>query len=186
MGMRDFKLFIDMDNTVVNFDKHVIDIMNKDKGMNYNWEDNTDWWWSDTGVEKEYFEEVITRQGTFLNCEPIDGAVEYINKLYNEGFEIVFLTLPQWNNPYCITEKIEWLKNHFEWFNVDKHLVLTKQKHLLYRPLRLLIDDSIDYLDSWDGVKICKGNKINKDYKGFREETWEDIYKLIKEFEGGK
>ena len=36
MGMRDFKLFIDMDNTCVNFDKHVIDIMNKEKGMNYN------------------------------------------------------------------------------------------------------------------------------------------------------
>ena len=184
--MRDFKLFIDMDNTCVNFDKRIIDIMNKEKGMNYNWEDNTCWWWSDTGVDKEYFEEVITRQGTFLNCEPIDGAIEYINKLYNEGFEIVFLTLPQWDNPYCVTEKIEWLKNHFEWFDANKNLVLTKQKHLLYKPFRLLIDDSIDYLDSWDGVKICKGNKINKDYRGFREETWEEIYKLIKEFEGGR
>ena len=184
--MRDFKLFIDMDNTVVNFDKHVIDIMNEEKGMNYNWEDNTCWWWSDTGVEKEYFEEVITRQGTFLNCEPVEGAVEYINKLYNEGFEIVFLTLPQWDNPYCVTEKIEWLQRHFSWFDANKNLVLTKQKHLLYKPFRLLIDDSIDYLDSWYGVKICKGTNINKEYKGFREETWEEIYKLIKKMEKGE
>ena len=134
MGMRDFKLFIDMDNTVVNFDKHVIDIMNKEKDMDYDYRDNTCWWWSDTGVEKEYFEELITRQGTFLNCEPIEGAVEYINKLYNEGFEIVFLTLPQWDNPYCVTEKIEWLQRHFSWFDANKNLVLTKQKHLLYKP----------------------------------------------------
>ena len=185
MSSRDLELFIDMDNTVVNFDKHVIDIMNKDKGMNYNWEDNTDWWWQDTGVEKEYFEEVITRQGTFLNCEPVEGAIEYIDKLYKEGCKITFLTLPQWDNMYCVIEKIEWLKSHFEWFDENKHIVLTKQKHLLYKPFRVLIDDTISYLDTWKSIKICKGTNINKDYKGYRYEKWEDIYKLINKMEMG-
>ena len=78
------------------------------------------------------------------------------------------------------------IKDVFAWFDVSRNLVLTKQKHLLSKPFRVLIDDSIDYLDSWSGVKICKGTNINKGYGGYREETWEEIYKLIKKFEDGE
>ena len=186
MYSRDLELFIDMDNTVVNFDKHVIDIMNEEKGMNYDYKDNKCWWWSDTGVEKSYFEEVVTRQGIFLNCKPIEGAVEYINQLHKEGYKIVFLTLPQWNNMYCVIEKIDWLKRHFEWFDENEHIVLTKQKHLLYKPFRVIIDDSVDYLYKWNGISICKATQINEEYKGLRCETWEEIYELINKMERGE
>ena len=57
--MRGLKLFIDLDNVVYNLDKHVIWVMNKELNMNYNYKDNTSWWWSDTGVKKAYFENLL-------------------------------------------------------------------------------------------------------------------------------
>nr|DAX85636.1 MAG TPA: 5' nucleotidase [Caudoviricetes sp.] len=184
--MREIELFIDLDNTIVNFDKHVIDIMNSELGMNYNWKDNTSWWWEDTGVNKTYFENLLLRQNTFLNCEPIKDATEYINILHSEGYNITFITLPEWNNVYCVNEKIQWLQRYFDWFDVNKHIVFTKMKHLVSKPNRVLIDDTTSYLDKWDSIKICKATNCNKDYQGLRCNNWKEIYCLIKLMEEGK
>lgn len=188
------RIFIDLDNTIVNLDKEVIHIANVENGTDYDYTNNNSWWWNDytksTGHgSRIYFENILLRKGVFLNSLPIEDAVFYINKLKKDGHEIVFLTSPQWFSNYCMVEKVEWLIDKFwTWFNPDKHLVMTTRKDLLTKKGEndILIDDSISNLDKWNGIKICKGTSCNKDYKGLRCETWQDIYELILTIEGGK
>lgn len=177
--MRGLKLFIDLDNVVYNLDKHVIWVMNKELNMNYNYKDNTSWWWSDTGVKKAYFENLLLQEGMFFNGDAVDDAVEYIDRLYTLGFEIYFVSATQWNK-HCVAEKVSWLKEHFEWFDPNKHLIATCQKSLLSAPNRVLIDDSIENLNSWrSSLKICFGTSCNTKYKGIRLNKWCDVYNSI-------
>ena len=186
--MRKLDLYIDMDNTIYNLDKLAIDTMNEELGMNYNYKDNSSWWWLDTGINKRYFENMLQREGMFLLGESIEDSIYYINKLYHEGHNIYFLTLPQWNNVYCVQEKVRYLNNNFDWFDKDRHLIMTGNKGLLCRKgeNKLLIDDSISHLNSWGGIRICKATNCNKEYQGFRLEKWCDIYNLIKIMEKGE
>lgn len=177
--MMDLKLFIDLDNVVYNLDKHVIWTMNKELNMNYNYKNNSSWWWLDTGVNKAYFENLLLQKGMFYNGDPVDESIKYINRLHEVGFEIYFISATQWNE-YCINEKVNWLIEHFEWFDPDKHLIATCQKGLLSAPNRVLIDDSIENLNSWNkGIKICFGTNCNIDYKGIRLNKWCDVYNAI-------
>lgn len=178
--MHKFKLFIDMDNTIYNLDKEVIDVMNEELGMNYSYKDNKDWWWQGTGVEKTYFENLLFKHGIFLNGEPIEDAVEFINALHYQGYDIIFTTAPQWSGN-CIIEKISWLRNTFSWFNPDKNLLLTTRKELLgTSPHHVLIDDSIENLSRWNGYKICFATGCNERFEGIRLTKWCEIYNTIK------
>lgn len=188
------KIFIDMDNVVVNLDETVINIANEENNTNYNYKDNREWWWDDyiTTTNKgsrRYFENMLLRKGVFLNAKPVEDAVYYINKLNKLGHEIIFLTSPQWVSNFCVFEKVNWLKLHFwTWFDPDKHLVMTTRKELLCRKNEnnILIDDSTKNLDKWGGIKICKGTSCNRNYQGLRAENWEEIYKLIQRIEKGE
>lgn len=185
---KELELYIDMDNTIYNLDKLVINIMNEELNMDYDWRENSNWWYSDTKISKKYFENLLQREGIFIQGDPILDSIEYINKLKQEGYKIKFLTLPQWDNSYCVQEKVRFLENHFDWFDKDKHLIMTGNKGLLCRKgeNKILIDDSISNLDNWDGIKICKGTNCNKSYQGFRCEKWCEIYELIKLIEEGE
>ena len=55
-------LYIDMDDCIVNLSKAVIDEMNREFNMNYNYLENSNYWWLDTGKHQSYFEEVLCRQ----------------------------------------------------------------------------------------------------------------------------
>lgn len=179
---RTLELFIDCDNVVYNLNEHVISVMNEELAMNYNYKDNKSWWWLDTGVNKRYFENLLLRDGIFKNGRPIFEAVKYINKLYEEGYKIVFISAPQWEGNMMI-ERVQWLKDAFYWFNPDINLVFTVNKSLCSNENRLLIDDSIGNLNSWNDFKICFSQPHNDNYDGEITDSWEELYRIINSLE---
>lgn len=176
---KNIEIFCDVDGVVYNLNKHVIDIMNDELSMDYDYKQNSSWWWLDTGVNKKYFQNLLLRQGVFKDGDAVDGAVEWLSKLYYEGFNIVFISAPQWMGT-MMTERVEWLKNTFEWFDQNRHLVFTSNKTLCCKANRILIDDCVSNLDSWYSYKICYAQRYNAEFKGTRLYHWKSIYQLIK------
>nr|WP_308545823.1 hypothetical protein [uncultured Lachnoclostridium sp.]DAF89764.1 MAG TPA: 5' nucleotidase [Siphoviridae sp. cteLh2] len=175
-------VYIDIDETLYNLSKLVIETANREFNTNYDYVQNTNWWWEDYITEtgcgsREYFEELLQVQGVFLYGGPIENAIETVNKLYNEGFNIKFLSCPQWNK-YCTYEKVTWLSHCFEWFNADKHLILTGDKSIFDRVGDVLIDDAIHNLTWTKGINIAFNQKWNEKYKGLRM-NWNEIYNFL-------
>ena len=73
----------------------------------------------------------------FRKLEPIEGAIEGINKL-SEYYDVWILTKPSVNNPMSYTEKRLWVEDHlgFDWCN---KLIICPDKSLMKG--HLLIDD---------------------------------------------
>ncbi len=78
--------------------------------------------------------------GVYENLEPLEGALEAVNKLLAcEMLEVYFLSTAPWDNPEAWMHKRLWVAKHFEEKLVRKRLILCHQKQLLIGDY--LIDD---------------------------------------------
>ena len=188
MRNKKLEIYFDMDGVLANLDKKVIDIANKEFKMDYDYTKNNSYWWSDTGIDKEFFEELLLKEGLFYELDPVDGMIDLVNKLKSEGYDVYILTMPQLQD--CYDCKARWLKKHFSWINIDKHLIATGNKKLLAKPHRILIDDNARFLQPWSqegGIAIGFGGKSwTLDFKGHQINSADEIYKLIKIIDKGE
>lgn len=184
--MKYLEIIMDMDEVVANLTKGVCDHYNKDFNDNKKWYENDNYWWKDFDkAEQSYFEELLNTKGLFKSLEPINGMVDILNELYEEGYSIYFCTAPQYNE-YCFKEKKEWLEEHFEWFRSNM-LIATEAKYLLANPNRALIDDNAKYLKEWQrkgGIAIGYGTySWTKEHKGLKAENPRELKELINRIE---
>lgn len=79
-----------------------------------------------------------SQYGFFVNLEPVEGAIEAMEKL-SEKYDVWILTRPSMENPMCYTEKRVWVEEHLgkKWV---KKLILSPDKSLLIGDY--LIDDN--------------------------------------------
>lgn len=184
----ELELYFDLDETVYSLSEIVIDNFNKDHGKSFNYKENDSYWWQSTGCKKEYFEKLLFKKGIFFDGNPIEGMVELINKFKLEDYKIYFLTMPQHTGD-CYVEKCSWLKKHFKWINIDKHLIATGNKKLLAKSNRILIDDNAKFLIPWSkegGISIgFGGHSWTLGFKGHQANSAEELYNLIKTIEKG-
>lgn len=178
-------LYIDMDETIYNLCKIVIEAhYNKDYNENFNYKDISSYGWGGTKASTEYFHEVMTRKGVFLDGNPIGNSVEIINKLHDEGYNIYFITMPMYYkgeiSAICVSEKAQWLKNNFEWINPKEHIIFTGNKKLLDGENRILFDDNLEYLNSWSkGEVICYDQIWNKEWDGIWVPSHDNFYEWV-------
>jgi 5'-nucleotidase len=96
-----------------------------------------------------------SQYGFFINLNPMEGAIEAVNKLRTK-FDVYILTRPSYMNPLCYTEKRLWIEKHFD-LSFCENLILCSKKHLLKGDY--LIDDV-----SWplfEGKQILFGSTDN-------------------------
>ena len=184
-------LLIDVDGVVFNINKKAIDIANEENGTDFNYKKNRCWWWGDYTLatkcgNRKYFENMLDRDGFFRDAEPIEDSIEYINRLHEEGYQIMFLSAPHWTSKSFMTDRVEFLKEQFSWFNPSKHLILTSQKGICDGENRVIIDDYPYNLEKFTAAfKICFKQSYNELYEGLRLK-WCEIYNTIKLLEKGK
>lgn len=75
-------------------------------------------------------------EGFYRNLKVIEGAKEAISMLENH-FDVYIATKPKRANPYCLEEKMEWIREHFP--SLEKKVFFTPNKALLKG--YMLIDD---------------------------------------------
>ena len=188
MNKRKFSCYFDLDDTIVNLSKEVVRIYNEEHNTNYNWKDNDKYWWGDISPNQRYFENLLKRKGVFYGAPPIECMIDMLDRLHGLGFEIYFVTMPDYGNETCYYEKLTWLQEYLPWFE-PKMLIATESKHLLAKPNRILIDDSSKNLINFQkegGISIGFGNHSwTRDFDGLRVENAKELECLIKLIEEG-
>lgn len=105
-------VFVDMDGVVADFDSELerrlllvdptIDI--SDKSSNFYLDKRMK-----TAAAAALARSLANEQGFFLSLPPIEGAVEAWQKMEDDGFHPRILSKPLKTNPWCESEKLEWL-----------------------------------------------------------------------------
>ena len=116
------KLYIDMDNVLVNFQSG-IDKLNENVKANY----------------AGHLDDV---PGIFMLMDPMPRAVEAVNCLA-ESYDLYVLSTAPWGNPSAWCDKLNWIKNYFgddESSVLYKRLILSHHKDLCEGDY--LIDDN--------------------------------------------
>lgn len=180
--MNNLMLFIDLDEVTANLSETVRERVNKDFNKNFPKGFNRSYWWSDYKIEKKYFENILNEKDFFLNLEPVEGAIETLNKLNEEGFDIHILTLPQYSNGNCFISKVNWIRKYLPFINIETNFHTSGNKGLFAKEGRLLLDDSIGNLNSFQensGVSIAFNHGWNKEFQGHRVHNWNQFYNLV-------
>ena len=122
----------------------------------------------------------------FTTLEPVEGSVLNINKLYQEGNEIIFITRRQ-NDLKTRMKTKKWLKNMG--FKYNKLVLGGEHKDEICNKYQIdfFIDNDLKNVIevSSEGIPcVLKGtqfNDVDSEYR--RIESWDDIYDYIKEVE---
>lgn len=176
-------IYIDLDGTIVDLTKAVIEELNRLKGTNFKPEVAKSYWWEETGYPQEVFEEILREPYLFEMADSIKGAIKGVNKLYDYGFEIVFLTCPNYDSEFCFNEKVLWLEKHFDWFDSYKNVIFTARKDLVGTKDDYLIDDDPKYLNGFKGISICFEQPWSNKFNGIKFTSWDKITTYIIETE---
>lgn len=184
--MKDLIIVVDMDEVTADLSNTIRKRVNKDFGKDFPEGYNKSYWWKDYCIQKSYFEHLLNEKGFFASLKPISGAIETLDKLNQEGYEIHILTCPQ-SNRYCYFEKIMWVQKYLPFVNIETNFHATGNKGLFAKENRILIDDNIKYLNQWSnngGISIAFGKYgWNEDYDGINAANWNEVYNKIKELE---
>jgi 5'-nucleotidase len=108
-----------------------------------------------------------SKEGFFLQLEPLEGAIDAVNKL-RKSFDVYILTRPSYMNPLCYTEKRLWIEKHFD-LKFCQKLIISPNKDLLIGDY--LIDDM-----PWPGFK---GTQLQ--YGKPPYENWDKILQYFNE-----
>lgn len=111
--------------------------------------------------------------GIFEHLEPIEGAIEAVEKLNNSGqYELFILTTAPWHNPTAWMHKRLWIERYFgEVFY--KKIIITHRKDLLIGDY--LIDDrTANGAGNFKGTHLHFGwDYVNNKFNTYP--SWDDI-----------
>lgn len=184
--MINYEIWLDMDEVLVNLSEHIIDIYNREFNDNFDYRKNTDWWWGSVKkADRQYFIDLLHREGVFFNSKPMDGSIDFVNKLLNEKYKVYIITYPQFTSQYCCQEKINWIRKYLPKFDIS-NLIMCQDKSLLAKPNRILLDDAMQNLEEWhenNGISVCFDHIWNSDWNGLKVCDFKEFYSLIREIE---
>lgn len=173
--MKKLKIILDVDDTIADTTKYLLNRANKEYGTNIVKEDIYDWnldiVFPDINLRKFFNEE-----GFFFNLKPYEDAIYYTKKLIEEGHEIIITTASPMNG---FKDKALWLQKYFPHIP-EKNLILAWRKECVYGDV--MLDDGLHNITS----SICDypiiydqpwNRKVQGDYK--RVYNWKEFYDLI-------
>lgn len=145
---KSLKLLIDLDGVVVDLHSIWLRIYNEEWGDSLSPDAVTTWDTVDLvkpacGV-KVY--DILLRPGIFAECKPIDGAIQGLKWLVEQGHEVLVVSTPPVGSKTAPSEKIEWVERYLP-FLPGGSVILTAHKDLLEADA--LIEDSPANLAAW-------------------------------------
>lgn len=174
-------LLIDVDDTIEDLLSAWLKSLNDKYGTNVCNDEITDW-----NITK--FFPTLTMEQVFepLHCDefwgtvkPKPDAVEYMKKLFDEGYEIYLCTSTDYRN---IRAKYEFIiKKYFPYIEWN-HVIVAYRKQMIKADY--LIDDGVHNLENGNFIKILMSAPHNRTYDAelngmIRVNNWKEIYEII-------
>jgi len=186
------RILCDMDGIITDLLHKWLAAYNKDyphfKQLNKH--DITTYNYSDVCPIGSSMDDYIHRPGFFIDLPPISGAIETLNLLHKEGFEIYITTAPS-DFPGSAAEKMWWLKKHLSFINRN-NTIIVRDKHLVKGDI--FIDDSPDklmaYKKEWPNAELitieypfnkCIEDQVHLYAKDYNDtiNAWTEIYQYL-------
>jgi 5'-nucleotidase len=136
---------------------------------------------------QEVLYEILDEDQFFYNMEPMPGAVEYFQKLMDEGFDMVVVTQPPRRADLAIRDKRRWMKKYFPNFELA-NMIFCHRKDMIRGDV--LFDDKPAHLVDWkhrnyDNLTATLDWEYNKDvlvdFRGSLKDGWKQFYEFVKE-----
>lgn len=191
------KIGIDIDDTVMNtfdvieeaaryFDKYFLENKGYQDITKYDFHERFYW----TSEEKKAFFNYFRKNKLYLKAKPKGDALYYLEKLYNEGYEIYFLTRRKKDEKLDILSitKNDLISKGFKF--TDCYIGLSKKGEACKNlEIDVFIDDAVIQIEDVNnyGIKtILVDNWYNKEYKGLRAKNFQEIYNIIRKWNNAR
>ena len=137
------------------------------------------YWTEDVAMR---FMAYVRDSNLFTEITPIDGAVEYINKLYDFGYKIYFITRRK-NTAHMLKVTMKWLDKYG--FKYHKLLMGIDEKGSVCKEelVDLFIDNDLKHIREVSEKNIdtlLMTDDFNQEDTEFRRvTTWEEVYDYV-------
>lgn len=182
-------VMVDIDGILNNLDEAVIEVYNEDSGDNLSPQDIKEYH-IEKFVKPEYrdnFYKYFLDKRVWQRIKVVDGCQEVIEKLWNEGYNIIFVTKTECEN---LVKKRNWLNRTFPFIgakNIRNMLYSAPKKQLIRADIA--IDDGLfNLIGDRTYYSICLDKPYNQTDDSLipnfiRTYNWHEIYGYIKGIE---
>ena len=177
------RIFVDMDDILVNLLDEWLIHLNNYKGITPKTEkDITNWNMRlayPTLTDSQLYG-CLGEASFWDRVQPVEGAYEHLKKLKDDGHEIYVATSSFPMSFWVKTQHC--LFKHFDFLS-PKNVICINNKSLLDGDI--MYDDYHENLHHFKGIKVLRNKpyNINVDtpYVDFRIDSWEEFYEIVKE-----
>lgn len=171
-------ILVDIDSTITNFGEMLLLANNQLYHTNYPYTAITSYDWFDRTFKNPW---KPTKYQAFWNTVEINpAAVTAIERWVRQGHSAYLVTASHFNNTlgYKIYKTLKAFNP--ELIN-ERNIAITQDKSIIKGDI--MIDDCVDNLINFGGVRICYEQPWNKDFKEvFRYNDWNKINAVIQGF----
>lgn len=176
--MKRLVILCDFDDVLINFCEVWVDLINQQNGTSVSVNDITDW-----NISKAF--PTLTREQIYkpLNeveiwnyVTPLPGAVEYLEKLIDDGHVVYIVTSSHYKTIATKIEKV--LMRYFPYFS-PSNVIVANYKQMIHGDI--LIDDGEHNLIGGDyvGIMFNQPHNLNSNLDIERVDNWEELYSKI-------
>lgn len=177
---RNFKVLVDLDDTLTNLLQAWVDYLNRKHGLKVDYKKIDEWditLFFPTLSTKEVFEPLYT-DSFWASVYPKKKSIEYLRLLYEEGFDIYVCTN---SNYVTLKSKLEHTLFRYFPFIDEKHIIITANKTMVKADV--LVDDYIENLRYGSYKRIlfdaCHNKKYHNIGYDIRVKDWKQCYRAI-------
>lgn len=178
-------ILVDMDDTMEGLLDAWTEFLNAKHGISTSKEDIKEWDMQKAypTLSKEQIYAPLFEEKMWKNVKPLDGAVEYIQRLIRQGHEIVVVTASHYDNVGMKMRNV--LIKHFPFIPYD-NVVITSRKQMILGDV--LIDDAPHNLigGKYKGILFDAPHNrafCAEKYGMRRVKNWKEIYEVITELD---
>lgn len=167
-------ILVDIDSTITNFGEMLLLANNQLHNTNYRYTDVTSYDWFDRTFMNPW---KPTEYRCFWNTVEVNPvAVTAIEQWVKQGHKVLLVTASHFNN--ALGYKIRKTLDPFNPELINEHnIIIAQDKSSIIGDA--MIDDCVDNLDSFNGLRICFAQPWNREYRGSRSCSWNAIDKII-------
>jgi len=181
--MKKLKIILDMDEVITDTFGSWLSLYNADYNDNLTREDIKGWgvhqW-----VKPECGHDVhdyLNLHGFFLNMDEIDGAIDGIKKLVDDGHDVIIASATPHISKMGYEEKKEWLIKNVPFLSIDNFASIHRKDRLIGD---ILFDDGVHNLVGFTGVSVAMVRPWNTDKEhAWKYErafsSWKDFLKFV-------
>jgi 5'(3')-deoxyribonucleotidase len=130
--------------------------------------------------------DILNYRGFFYDLPPMPDGPKYMEKLIDDGLNVVVVTQAPRNSDWAIKDKRRWLREHIEGFDLAS-IIFAHKKELIDGDI--IFDDKPSHLEKW---KRARPNKVTASIQYLfnknapvdwmfpnKETAWKEFYEAI-------